>query len=196
MLRIRASWIYVSAVVLLVATVMAQNDEPIQLGRFEVHPYRIIAKHASPDQAVSASTKATLQQMGLRVHRRYALVPGSVVFDTRPAVSVKTAAGTDPKVLADNLAARIAVLRDSGLFSYVGPDYLVKPLITEPADARFRDGTLWGLRNTGQNGGVAGADVIANPDGSSTNAWDITTGSKDVIVAVVDTGVQIGRAHV
>ena len=190
MLRIRASWIYVSAVVLLVATVMAQNDEPIQLGRFEVHPYRIIAKHASPDQAVSASTKATLQQMGLRVHRRYALVPGSVVFDTRPAVSVKTAAGTDPKVLADNLAARIAVLRDSGLFSYVGPDYLVKPLITEPADARFRDGTLWGLRNTGQNGGVAGADVIADPDGSSTNAWDITTGSKDVIVAVVDTGVR------
>src|SRR5207247_5838999 len=48
-----------------------------------------------------------------------------------------------------------------------------------PDDARF--GELYAFRNTGQTGGVAGADINA------TRAWNITTGSRDVVVAVIDT---------
>ena len=55
---------------------------------------------------------------------------------------------------------------------------------TSTADAQFVDGTLWGLRNTGQNGGVAGVDIDA------VRAWDVTTGSTNVIVAVIDTGIR------
>lgn len=52
--------------------------------------------------------------------------------------------------------------------------------------------SLWGLQNTGQtlsNGdrGTAGADIGA------TAAWDVTTGSRDVVVAVVDTGIMAGH---
>ncbi|MEZ4618142.1 MAG: S8 family serine peptidase [Caldilineaceae bacterium] len=43
---------------------------------------------------------------------------------------------------------------------------------------------LWGLRNVGQTGGTNGADV------SAMEAWDISTGSKDVIVAIIDTGID------
>ena len=48
---------------------------------------------------------------------------------------------------------------------------------------------LWGLHNTGQedtslNPGIAGADIGA------TMAWNTATGSRDVIVAVIDTGVD------
>ena len=40
-----------------------------------------------------------------------------------------------------------------------------------------------GLNNDGAIGGKEGADIDANL------AWDITVGSKDVVVAVIDTGI-------
>ncbi|MCO4768495.1 MAG: S8 family serine peptidase [Deltaproteobacteria bacterium] len=43
---------------------------------------------------------------------------------------------------------------------------------------------MWGLNNTGMNGGTAGADIDA------FGAWDITRGS-GVVVAVIDTGVDV-----
>lgn len=42
----------------------------------------------------------------------------------------------------------------------------------------------WGLHNTGQSGGLDDADIDA-PD-----AWDVNQGSADVLIAVVDTGVD------
>ncbi len=51
-----------------------------------------------------------------------------------------------------------------------------------PNDPRFPD--LWGMLNTGQTGGTPGADIRA------TQAWDVFTGSHDVVVAVIDTGVD------
>ncbi|MBN1796204.1 MAG: S8 family serine peptidase [Sedimentisphaerales bacterium] len=51
-----------------------------------------------------------------------------------------------------------------------------------PNDARF--GELWGMRNTGQTGGTAGADI------SAADAWEYTTGDSEIVVAVTDTGVD------
>jgi subtilisin family serine protease len=51
-----------------------------------------------------------------------------------------------------------------------------------PDDSSF--GSLWGLHNAGQSGGLIDADIDA------PEAWDITTGSSEVVVFVVDTGVD------
>jgi subtilisin family serine protease len=53
-----------------------------------------------------------------------------------------------------------------------------------PNDPRFVSGELWGLNNTGQSGGTADADIDA------PEAWDISTGSSSIVVAVIDTGIQ------
>ncbi len=81
------------------------------------------------------------------------------------------------------LRERIQDLQQSGLFEYVEPDYIVTKSAT-PTDAAFTDGRLWGLRNTGQKGGKTGADV------ESVTAWDQTTGSSNVIVGIIDSGVR------
>jgi subtilisin family serine protease len=51
-----------------------------------------------------------------------------------------------------------------------------------PHDPQFGD--QWALANSGQRGGKQGADI------SATLAWAITTGSDEVVVAVLDSGVD------
>jgi len=51
-----------------------------------------------------------------------------------------------------------------------------------PNDPDF--GQQWALNNTGQDGGKSGADI------SSLEAWKKTRGSEDVVVAVLDSGVD------
>jgi len=64
---------------------------------------------------------------------------------------------------------------------YAEPNYRVHALAT-PGDPDFP--SLWGLHNTGQNGGTPGVDIHA------PEAWELSTGSQDVVVAVIDTGID------
>ena len=72
---------------------------------------------------------------------------------------------------------------------YAEPNYEIKldenegPLVPVlPHDPQFED--QWALSNSGQRGGKKGADI------SAPLAWAKTTGSEDIIVAVLDTGVD------
>lgn len=73
---------------------------------------------------------------------------------------------------------------NTGGILYAGPNYKLQLMSTEPDDPYYKDGHLWGMHNTGQEGGTPGADIDA------PEAWDISTGSSDIIVAHIDTGID------
>jgi serine protease len=85
--------------------------------------------------------------------------------------------------LDNNISVKdaLAKLRKNSAVLYAEPDYIVHASVT-PDDSSFSD--LWGMNNTGQSGGVVDADIDA------PEAWDISTGSHDVIIGVIDTGVD------
>jgi subtilisin family serine protease len=74
---------------------------------------------------------------------------------------------------------------ETGLFAASKPDLMTKIGTTCVNDPLFSH--QWGLENTGQSGGIAGIDIKA------CQAWAITTGSSNTIVAVIDMGIQLNH---
>ena len=108
---------------------------------------------------------------GATVERQYdKVVPGLASVRVPKGVSLATAMGKFVGC-ADIL--------------YAEPNYRYQ-LFKQPNDPRFAE--QWALENTGQTGGREDADIDA------PEAWDITTGSKDIRVAVLDTGVDTEHA--
>ena len=88
---------------------------------------------------------------------------------------------------ADTTERAIARLRATDRYEFVEPDYL-RHASTTPNDTAFDQ--LWGLLNTGQINGKPGADIKA------TTAWDIRHDAPGVIVAVIDTGVNLAHTDI
>jgi subtilisin family serine protease len=65
---------------------------------------------------------------------------------------------------------------------YAEPNYIIQAAATFPNDTDFAE--LWGLHNTGQSGGTFDADIDA------PEAWDTTIGSGNVVIAVIDSGID------
>lgn len=55
-------------------------------------------------------------------------------------------------------------------------------VIAQPGDPSFP--AQWPLQNTGQTGGLPGADI------SAVEAWELAAGASEVIVGIIDTGLQ------
>jgi thermitase len=132
-------------------------------------PGRMIVK-LKPGLAPTARTSA-LRAHGARVQRRI----------TQSALLVSV---PDGKSVPDAVAA---MNRDPRV-EYAEPDWRGQDLAV-PNDALFD--LQWSLHNTGQVvnqvSGTAGADIHA------PEAWDRTTGSPDVKVAVLDSGATFGH---
>lgn len=141
-----------------------------------VHPTSVLVKYGP--RVTAANVGATLQAANLRVVKELSAPSRWVVLDSLPQAQ-PAPAGEEARALRE----RIDQLRQSGQFETVEPDY-VRQLCLLPPDTFFQDGTLWGLRNVGQSGGVVGADI------GITNAWDITIGSANVVIAVLDSGIR------
>ncbi len=142
------------------------------------------------NKAEADTVLAKVKDAGIGRMRAFSVPDAEVSFRSKSVPGLvalrKDAAGLHALSQEDKAAALrkwINDLKATGQYEYVEPSY-IRELDRVPNDARFFDGTLWGLSNYGQQGGTPGADI------SATNAWDYSIGSTNVIVAVIDTGVR------
>ena len=120
--------------------------------------------------ARTESARQAVATVGGRVARSFDRVaPGlqRVVLDE----------GVDVEDAAADLNARGDVV-------YAEPNYRIHAAGI-PNDSRF--GEQYGLHNTGQT--IRGAAGTADADIDAPEAWNLTTGTSNVVVAVMDTGV-------
>ncbi|RAR49617.1 S8 family serine peptidase [Flavobacterium lacus] len=102
-----------------------------------------------------------------------------------------------------NIESLIKTLKETSLFDYVEPDYIshgsgIKqsenvdltesfvPLSTTPNDQFFF--RQWGLNN---NGTFSLSPSVLDADVDMIEAWDITTGSPTIVMAVLDSGIKM-----
>jgi|GEM_PF-1808488 len=72
-------------------------------------------------------------------------------------------------------------LNSNPFIEYAEPNYILRADVI-PNDPSYGD--QWALNNTGQNGGTPDADIDA------PEAWDITTGDTNIVVGVLDSGID------
>ena len=94
------------------------------------------------------------------------------------------------KVDPDDTGNTIEALRARSDVIYAEPNYIRRASVA-PNDPRYPE--LWGLNNTGQKATVGGNPGTAGNDIRAEQAWSITTGNRNVVVGVVDTGIDINH---
>ena len=113
---------------------------------------------------------------------------GRALAAAAPGVRVLRGLGAAGLVLVvDHSPADAPALAGLPQVLHVEPNGLVAAAAREPDDPRYQDGSLWGLSNRGLFGGLAGADIDA------PTAWELSRGSEDVVVAVIDGGIDISH---
>lgn len=86
------------------------------------------------------------------------------------------------ELLTDDLLERAKFLSQLPNVEHVEANTIIRTSATFPNDDRFNE--LYGMHNNGVARGSNDADIDA------PEAWDLTTGSRDVLVAVIDTGID------
>jgi subtilisin family serine protease len=159
--------------------------------------------------ALPAAASAQLQRVVPRpapVAPAQDTVPGQVIVQFKPGVSASARGSTRREAdvgmvqslrspgqqllevqPGQTVASAIRELESDSRVKYAQPNFIYHATAV-PNDRWF--GQLWGMRNTGQAvHGVPGTSGAPGADIDATLAWDRTTGSKSILVAVIDTGV-------
>jgi len=142
---------------------LSDTETPVMPKLAGHHPSRLLVKFKNG--IASAETEGVNSLVGAETIKTYAEI-GVQKVEITSSISIKEAIG---------------LYMQSGFVEYAEPDFTVQALVA-PNDPYFSQ--LWGLNNTGQAGGTVDADI------DCPEAWNITKGSSNVIIAVIDTGIN------
>jgi subtilisin family serine protease len=154
-----------------VAPVLAGDDG----GPNIVTPDLLVGFEASVTEQEAEAILAELNA-GDIIQRRFGNMKGAYHLRTR----LKN--GFDVLDVANKLAERPEVRFAEPDMIFTGRSDLI------PNDPGFTN--LWGMQNTEQFGGAVGMDM------KGPQAWDITTGSSNIIVVIIDVGVQTNHPDI
>ncbi|MBK6424736.1 MAG: S8 family serine peptidase [Blastocatellia bacterium] len=146
-------------------------------------PVRVLVKYRTESlperiakEILSGATIAQAERPGEGVGlERFASMPGLAVLGFSDMGSAEK--------------ALVAFRRDKSVaYAELDATWHVDQAGPQPNDARFRE--QWGLRNTGQpvNGHPGGKDGV---DVDAVGAWQHGMGSSDLVVAVIDSGIDL-----
>ncbi|HEV8571954.1 MAG TPA: S8 family peptidase [Actinomycetota bacterium] len=161
------------------------------------------------------SARSALRPVKMGYQARGAFVPGEVLVKFRSGVSRgverATHAAVGARVLARiagglgidhvrlprglTVAEAVRAYSASPLVEYAEPNYYRYPTFT-PNDTSYN--SLWALNNTGQEHPIADplpptASGTSGADMDVTEAWDLEKGDPNVVIAVLDSGVDVGH---
>ncbi|RMF59542.1 MAG: hypothetical protein D6743_16140, partial [Calditrichaeota bacterium] len=198
----------IASIVCLVHPILAQGPQP------HFHPKRVLFKLKRGTQVLAGLRQAVPRRAGkvLDVRRQRGTPPVVLAFCERnhlrrlkalkpDAGLTALPAGVERIFFAEieskfELQDVLSLLRSAPEVEYAEPDYVgyasgvrvqagADASTIVPNDPQFVN--QWGLKNNGQafggKAGKVGADINIEP------AWDVTTGSEDILLAVLDSGI-------
>ncbi len=135
--------------------------------------------------------------LGIEIKKELNLLAGQYLLLKSEAKSTSTLI----QELSD--MPEVAFAEPNFIYSAIASENSVESMLTgtlsqKMTDAAPRDplyGKLWGLSNTGtnepdRNGNSSGSQGMAGADVAAEAAWAISEGSKNVVIAVIDTGID------
>jgi subtilisin family serine protease len=138
----------------------------------------LIVRFADPDSAAQVATGPWSTQT-VRSMMSSSIIPGAEV--KRVYDGIKSGLSVVKLPQGTSVFSALARFNGSGNVVYAEPNYKYR-LFLVPNDPNYPE--QWALDNTGQTGGTPDADIDAD------QAWDITTGNPEIVIAVVDSGID------
>ena len=161
----------------------------VNAGFFVLAPFLLSAPAWAQTFEIVAGRKAVPNEVLVQFRAGVRTEAGSYVrraHDLRPPRALSRTGLMHFRSGSKSAAQLVRELAADPDVEYAEPNYIVEavstPASTAPNDPMFS--LLWGLRNSGQGGGLPNADIQAVP------AWSIATGARSAVVGVVDTGID------
>jgi len=173
------------------------NERPVEENDRTIKSLRVYneVQYTAPLFSSNGETVAVIPEIVVRVRPGIEIEQVRAICETVGCTIIKRMEFTEQEYLievlgidADAVFTTIEQLNQISFVEWACPNIAFQPKLCGqviPNDEYFP--IQWHLHNTGQFGGTPGADINA------LEAWEITTGDPNIVIAVADSGVDVNH---